>query len=291
MEPNLLFKIAYGIGGTLIGNILFGSGSLDQSHAKKAGHHLTPRVVIEHRETLNVPSFVTSVPRGHLAGVSSPMPSLAKARKSAVDDVVRQILGSIGVEYDHRYVDRISGTVHNSQRTIDDSLIVNAHGVVLDVERNIVKSSWYLDVAGRYVSFILVRYPDELIKEMRRLSKGPKVIAKVVSQNRDGVRLKVSEVHGVSVVISSADVTVRKRNRFAKAISFCIWHVPRGSVGTYQFALDPVRVCNGSAFVCLSLDKSKKDFSDYLLGARLTRSIVLHGHDELGRAVSAKMVF
>ena len=58
-----------------------------------------------------VPLFVTSIPSGHFAGVSAPMPSLAEARRGAVDDVVRQVLGAIGVQYDHQYVDMVSGRV------------------------------------------------------------------------------------------------------------------------------------------------------------------------------------
>ena len=34
-----------------------------------------------------VPLFVTSVTSGHFAGVSAPMPSLAEARRGALDDV------------------------------------------------------------------------------------------------------------------------------------------------------------------------------------------------------------
>ena len=33
----------------------------------------------------------------------APMPSLAEARRGAVDDVVRQVLGAIGAKYDQQY--------------------------------------------------------------------------------------------------------------------------------------------------------------------------------------------
>lgn len=240
---------------------------------------------------LRVPSFFSSVPKGYFSGVSHPSASISDARRSAVSDVVRQVLRSVGIHYDHVYVDRVYGNVKNPRRIVDDRLRGVAHGVVLGVERNIFKSSWYVDGSGRYVYFILVRYPESVIREMRRLSKGAKVVAKVVSESGGSLRLKVSEVNGVSVVLSSADVMVRKRNRFAKAISFCIWHVPSGSDSKYQVALDPVRVCRGSAFVLLSTDRSEKGFSDYLLGARFERVIVLQGHDELGRPVSVRVVF
>lgn len=240
---------------------------------------------------LQVPGFVTSVPKSHFAGVSTPCKALSEARKSAVNDVVRQVLGTIGIEYDYKFFDLVSGDPRNPKRVIDDRLYGVAHGVVLGVGQSIVKSSWWQDATGRYVYFILVRYPDKKIREMRRLSKGAKILASVISENQKNVKLRVTEVNGVSVVLSSLDITVRKRNRYAKAISFYIWHVPSGSQSRMSIAIDPVRVCGGTSEVKLPLDGMDKDFIDYLLGADLKRVAVLKGHDELGRPISAKVVF
>ena len=76
------------------------------------------------------------------SGVSAPMPSLTEARRGAVDDVVRQVLGSIGGQYDHQYVDMVSGSVRGRgpEREVNDRLSGVAHGVVLGVEQNTVKS-------------------------------------------------------------------------------------------------------------------------------------------------------
>ena len=165
----------------------------------------------------DVPLFVNSVPSGHFAGVSAPMPSLAEARRGAVDDVVRQVLGAIGVQYDHQYVDMVSGSVRGRglKREVNDRLTGIAHGVILGVEQNIVKSSWCRGASNKWIYFVLVRYPDQLIAEMRRLSKGAKIVASVISDNGCSVRLKVTEVNHVSVVLSSAEVTIKRRNRFA----------------------------------------------------------------------------
>ena len=238
-----------------------------------------------------VPLFVTSVPSGHFAGVSAPMPSLTEARRGAVDDVVRQVLGAIGVQYDHQYVDMVSGSVRGRgpERKVNDRLTGIAHGVVLGVEQNIVKSSWCRDASNKWIYFVLVRYPDRLIAEMRRLSKGAKVVASVISDNGCSVRLKVTEVNNVSVVLSSANVTVSKRNRFSKAISFFVWKVPSGSTRNVSVALDPVRVCACSREVLLAFDDCEKHIRDYLLGVKLERLAVLKGHDELGRAVSVRV--
>ncbi|VBB45025.1 hypothetical protein TRIP_B350162 [uncultured Desulfatiglans sp.] len=294
MELDFLLKIVCGIFGTLISNMLFGSGSPDQAPDKEIDQHLKSPVVMAHhmnRDELSVPPFVTSVPDDHFAGVSAPMPSLGHARKSAVDDVVRQVLGAIGIEYNHQYVDRISGSVRDPKRNIEDRLSGFSHGVVLGIERNIVKSSWFRDDSGRYVYFVLVYYPGEKIREMRRLSKGAKVFASVVTKHKGDVRLKVWEVNGVSVVLTSARIIVRKKNRFAKAISFFVWHVPSGSEHDISMALGPIRVCGDSREVTLSLSECDKNLEDYLLGAKLERLATLKGHDELGRPVLARVSF
>ena len=66
-------------------------------------------------KTLQVPAFLVNVPEGHFAGVSEPCKSLAEARKSAIYDVARQVLGSIGGRYDHRFVFDSSGDPKNPQ--------------------------------------------------------------------------------------------------------------------------------------------------------------------------------
>ena len=242
-------------------------------------------------KTLSVPDFVTSVPLEHFAGISPPASSIGKARKLAVLDVVRQVLRAIGIEYHHRFTDLISGTPYNPERVINDQLSGTAHGVVLGVDQNIVQSSWCRDGSEKYIFFVLVHYPYKLISDMRRLSKGARVIASLISISDNNVRLKVSQVNGVPVVISSAVMIVQKRNRFAKAISFFVWHVPSGSDHRVSVAIDPVHIVTGSREIRLSLDGCKKSLSDYLLGAKVEHIVVLKGHDDLGRKVSARVVF
>ena len=52
-----------------------------------------------------VPYFVENVPRGHFAGISAPSHNLSETRKLAIEDVAKQILGSIGQSYNHAYLE------------------------------------------------------------------------------------------------------------------------------------------------------------------------------------------
>jgi hypothetical protein len=274
----------------------FFSGGQNQARDRKAVERSIHPAVVETQagfDEFEIPAFVMSVPQSHFAGISSPCRSIAEARRSAISDVVRQVLGSIGAEYDYSYVDKVSGNVRGQgpKRVVHERLRSVSRGVVLGVEQRIVESSWFRDSSHKYHYFVLVRYPDTMIQEMRRLSKGAKVVASVVSVNGGDAVLKVSETNGVSVVMSSADVKVNKKYRFSKFISFCVWHVPEGSVHRVSVALDPVKICGGSRKVRLPLSGCDKDFLDYLLGAKLERLVMLKGHDELGRTISAQLIF
>jgi hypothetical protein len=278
VKPKLLVFWVAPLIASLLGFSELNSESSEQAHHSSAN-------------ALEVPSYLTDVPPGHFAGVSSPLNSLKEARQSAIGDVVRQILGSIGVKYNLHYLDEVSGNVRNPQRLIDDKLSSSAHGIVLDVERSIMRSSWLTDAFGKYVYFVLAYYPEEKIQEMRRLSKGAKIIASVASKNDKYVELKVSEVNGVSVVISSIEITVIKKNRFAKLVTLFLWKVPSRLEYKISIPITQLKLCNDSSQINLSLDKSRKNLNDYLLGAKFKRKAVLTGHDETGRPVLSFVEF
>lgn len=282
MELKLLLSFA----ASLLGG-LFGNGF--QQAPQKPPNPAPPAVEASLQENLQVPSFITDIPSGHFAGVSSPCNSLAEARNSAIGDAVRQILGSVGVEYRHHYLDRVSGNVRNTARQVDDRLLKIAKGVVLGVEQGIVKSSWSKDGSGRYIYFILVLYPDKNISEMRRLSKGAKVIGRLVRAGNSGMEICVTEINGVSVTLSTVDVTIRKANRYAGFISYYIWKVPKDSAASFSRAISPVRVCGSSATVRVELPGNEKQLSDYLLGAELDVHGVIRGTDEIGRDVTVSV--
>jgi hypothetical protein len=275
----------------LFGEILFPN----QAPPPKASEPVKPQVVIERRVErqipMMVPRYVRQVPPEHFAGVSAPCKSLAEARRSAVDDVVRQILSAVNVRYDHQYQDWISGSARNPHRKVNDQLSKVAKGVVLGVEQNIVNSDWIKNGSDRYIFFILVRYPDKLIAEMRRLSKGAKVVASVSRYSGNELVLDVVEINGVEVVLSSADITVKKVNRFAAFISYYIWKVPKGSKGKFTKAIGPARVCGNSSKVRLKVSGTEKQMCDYLLGSEVSAMAVLRGHDEIGRLVHVRVEF
>ena len=85
-------------------------------------------------------------------------------------------------------------------------------------------------------------------------------------------------------------MTVRKKSRFAKWVSYYVMHVPKGSESRFDVAFDPVRICVDSRAVVLDMKRSEKGL-DYLLGAKVSKSVILKGFDEIGRKVSVGVVF
>jgi hypothetical protein len=283
MELKVLLSVFSTIVWGLFGHVAGGSEQAPTIRQPK------PQAAIVHE--LKVPSFVTSIPAGHYAGVSAPCRTLSDARNSAIDNAARQILSAVNATYAHQYLDHVSGSVRNPKRSVDDQLSKVAKGIVLGVERGIVKSSWSQDSAGRYIYFILVRYPDKLVSEMRRLSKGAKVVCQLVRAGNNEIELRLSEVNGVSVTLSHVDITVRKVNRHAGFISYYIMKVPKDSQASYSKAIHPVRICDESRKIRLELKRSEKQMADYLLGSESSAEAVIRGHDEIGRVVTAKVGF
>jgi len=242
-------------------------------------------------DLLQAPSFLSTTPEGHFTGVSSPCPDLSEARKSAILDVVRQVLGSIGSTYGFESKHYVMGNARGEvlRRTVEESLSGTARGIVLDVEKNIVKSTWSKDLFGKFIYFVLVRYPQKMIDEMRRLSKGPRLIAKLIKVTGNKIILKASEVNGVWVVLNSADITVTKTYRFSKAISLFAWKVPKKVDHNSLISIDPVQICGNSENIQLPTRDHRKSLTDFLLGTNLKLVAILNGYDEIGRPVSVKI--
>jgi len=238
-----------------------------------------------------VPDYISHVPADHYAGVSAPCSDLQKARLSALSDVVRQIFGSINAEYNHSYTNKISGSPEDSRMLIKDDFSVVASGIALDIDRNITRASHIQDRSGKYLCFILVKYPDSKIKEMRRLSKGANIIGSILSEPGRKLRLKVTETNGVAVTLSSVEITVHKKNQLAGIYNFCIWKVPNSSKDSFSIAIDPVKICGESSILKIDISLFQKKWKDFILGANLEYSINIKGFDELGRSVCAAVKF
>ena len=148
-------------------------------------------------EPLAIPGFVLAVPQGHFAGISQPSPTVASARQSAIADIVGQVVGSMNSDAKAHYRERMQIKGLGMKHTVDDDVDIIAEGLVVGVEQNIVDAVIVTDVLGRYVCYLLVRYPAVLIEEMRRLSLGANLIPQLEKTGSGGLKIKVQETNNV----------------------------------------------------------------------------------------------
>ena len=148
-------------------------------------------------EPLALPGFVLAVPEGHFAGISQPCPTIASARQSAIGNVIKQVVGTMNSDVRAMYKERMKVDGLGSRHTVDDDINILAEGMVVGVEQNIVDAVVVTDAFGRYVCYMLVRYPDELINEMRRLSLGANLIPSLKSLGDKNVKIQVSETNRI----------------------------------------------------------------------------------------------
>jgi len=212
VEPNILLSLAMSL---LTG--LFSSPATITRAEQASYQELQPKTVVSRQ--IKIPSFATNIPKEHYVGISNPCKSISEAKNHAIADVIKQILSSINMEYSHSYAYTTYGNVNNVNRTVNDKLTKFTKGFLIGVERRIVKNSYSHNNSG-YVYFVLVHYPDQLIKEMRRISKGANVTASIKSIQENNLIIELTEINGVAVTFNNAKIQVEKVNTYAPFIRY-----------------------------------------------------------------------
>jgi len=233
-----------------------------------------------------LPDYAAKVPKGHFVGISAPSKSMQTARMSAINNAMEQIVRAMGVTCSLNYRDRTYGSVIEIKREIDDDLKIGAEWFVKEVEQNIVRTDFITDDADVYTFFTLIRFSNEKIENMRRLTIGPKVSAKLVGMDGNVARIEALETNGVKVTFFEYEINAEKSYSRADFVSYYIWKVPKAKNTVLNGALKKPVVLNGdSCLVQVPIPLAKTKIGDYLLGASRMMRIVLIGYDEIGRRV------
>lgn len=230
----------------------------------------------------SLPSYAIHPPKDHFVGISPPADSIHTAKRLAIADATDQILGSIDSQISSYFGEIVKGTPYNPKRLISSNFKENRQGIVLDVERSIVRSDC-IHENDRFVCFVLVRYPQNKIERMRTLSKGAKVTLEVVQQTSDSLTIRVTEHNGVEVLLTDLDIRVQQTNRYASLISYYVVHVPKSSSRTIHRTLG-FKLKGNSRTIKIPLTSSS--IGDIFLGAECRAIIRLKGTDELGRDIT-----
>ena len=277
MEPSFLFTIASSMIGKLLGEVVF-------DNIKKEDPVQKPKIQIEYKvekRELRVPSFVSHIPKGCFVGVSSGCQNLQEARRSALVDVMKQIVSSAGCQYQYEFMFSVKGDAKQPRKFINEQFNSYSSGLILELEKNLQKCEFSIDERGQYVSFVLVDYPYKLLQEVKRLAKGAEV--SIVVKERKGVKyLTVQEINDVRITVLSAWLKVEKLNHYSKAISLFICKVPEKQNETINLQIDPFSVQNNSIVVPLT-NVPEKSLKGILLGSEFEFELGLDCVDEIGR--------
>lgn len=238
-----------------------------------------------------LPPYVKKIPRDHYVGISLPMPSIAEARQSAIDDAKRQILNSMGSNYQHSYFDYSSGNVISGkiERTVVDEFRNDSQGFLVRIESSIVDSHWITNVPGNYICFVLIRCSDKMIRNMQRLSKGALVIGRVLEFNANRVVLQLTESNGFCVTFFKAIVSITHLRKWTKAVSLFFWHVDEETEVEYEISIQPLSICAQKKQMKFVLDEQIRPRSLFSNLSSSALKAVLHGFDEIGRPVIIKI--
>ncbi len=238
---------------------------------------------------LDVPGFARSIPVGHFLGISPPCALLDEARSAALLDVKRQILGAMNGQFSATETFNVSGSPQSPRYQVHGHVQGNSTGTVFGVENRIANQAHTQDGQGRFIYFILVRFPDSRIAEMTRLSKGAKLVARLVSVEEGIATVRLGELNGVRTTIDRIKISVTKNYRFADTISYYVMHVPSETRAENEIMIDQVVVQGSSIEFGFPIPVFEETFIDYALGIEMEGRLVFTGTDELGRFVAAEL--
>jgi hypothetical protein len=181
----------------------------------------------------HIPAWVTDIPTHCFVGISGPCRSIEEARGQALNSVVSQILQAMGAEYSLAHQSRLSGTIRASHYELQEKLAYTARWFIRSIQQHIKQSDiqW---VHGKYICFVLVEFSPEEIEQLRKLSIGPKLVARIARKDGKWITIEARETNGVEVTLTDYRITTTIENCHADIITLFACKVPERSRTTYE---------------------------------------------------------
>jgi len=226
-----------------------------------------------------------NIPEHDFVGISKPCQSIEEARQQAFDSVVSQILQAMGAEYNLTHTSVLSGNALHSHHELNERLTYTSRWFIRSVQQNINKSD-IQQIKGKYICFVLINFPPAEIEQLRKLTIGSKVAARIVNGNGDRLIIEVRENNGVRVILIDYHITVTAKNRHAGVITMFAWKVPKISSHNFEGVIQhKVSVKGNSQNLSIPNPIPGKSFKNIILGSQNQIQILLRGYDEIGRKV------
>ena len=242
--------------------------------------------IAESAQPVRIPDWVKRVLEDGFAGISGFCSSIEEARQQALHSAIAQIVQNMGAEYTLSHESIVSSNVRSAHYELTERLAYTARWFVSSVHENILESD-IQETKGRYVCFVLVRFPHAKIDKLRKLTIGAKAGARIVSVENGRVNMEVRENNGVEIILTEYEVKLATMNRHADIITMFFMKVPKTASHAAQGVFEKkVSVNDNAKTLSISYPTSVPDLKSFILGSETELRIVLHGYDELGRPVA-----
>ncbi|EFK08834.1 conserved hypothetical protein [delta proteobacterium NaphS2] len=233
--------------------------------------------------SIGYPQWISSIPEGCFVGISNPCQSIEPARKQALYSALSEILQAMGADYELKHETIISGNLHRSHHQLRERLSYSSQWFLWSVQQNILKSHVQQTPAG-YVFYLLIEFPEDKIRKLRRLSMGPKLGAVVMKSDEEGMLIEVRENNCVAATLTGYRMKITTENRHADLITLFAWKVPKGTSREIEGVLDRKITLKGNSQVFLiRTPASGVSLKNLILGSETRIAIILTGYDEIGR--------
>jgi len=240
---------------------------------------------VEASKSLHIPSWATNIPKHGFVGISNSCRTIEKARQQAFDSAVSHILQTMGAEYSLTHQSMLSGNTLYSYHELNERLTYTSRWFIRSIQKNIKKAD-IQKVQDKYICFVLIDFPPAKIEQLRKLTIGSKVAARIVKENSDRLIIEVRENNGVRVTLTDYHIEIATKNRHAGIITLFAWKVPQISSHNFEGVIQhKVSVKGNSQNLSIPNPIPGTSFKHRILGSQNQIRILLRGYDEIGRQV------
>lgn len=241
---------------------------------------------VEAPQKIKIPDWVTNIPVNGYVGISGFSQSIEEARQHALNSAISQILQSMGAKYHLSHKSRLEGNNSSTKHELKEQLTYSAQWFVRAINENI-KETDIQNVNGKYLCFLLVNLSPEKIENLRRLSIGPMIGARILQLTDECLIVEVWENNDVEISLADFEIELIDRNKHAKIITMFYWKIPDKEVQKIKGALEEkIVIKNCKARFAIPYHPPEQNVKTFFYGSERQIKILLHGHDEIGRPLS-----
>ena len=246
--------------------------------------------VVEASQSVQIPAWVTNTPEDCFVGISKPCPSIEEARQRAIDSAISQVLQAMGADYNLTHESLISADSDYVQHDLEERLTYTAAWFVNEIQQNIEKSD-VQQIQGKNICFVLVHLPESKIDRFRRMTVGPKLLARIAKKDSDHMVIDVRETNGIGAILTDYRISIINENHHAGIVTMFAWKVPETSSQSYKGVIPQKCALKGdSKPITIPYSIPSNSLKALLLGTESQVKVVLRGRDEIGREVSVPVI-